>query len=277
MIQTATADPTNLLAGASGVDFALAAASILFAWILSIFARRGVLAVLRRLNGITEGAAILTARIVRYTIILLGVGVAFAFLGASIQPLVAIALIVVAVVFLALRGVSNNFAAGIILQTRHPLKVGDEIQSGDYVGTVKELNGRSVVLLTRDGRTVHVPNSDLLESALVNHSTLGRRRSDIFLRCRAGLDRIDEISSIAVDAAHSVEGVRRRESVQTLVTLVDAERVFMTVRFWHHPLAAPAITSPVIQAISAALAGAGIESVVTTAEHEPPLVPPSAL
>src|SRR6185312_3350029 len=169
----------------SGWDLALAAGVILAAWIASVFAKKGVLAVLGRLEGISKGAAILTARIVRYVVLLAGIGVAFAFLGASIQPLIAVALIVVAVVFLALRGISANFAAGVVLQTRHPIKVGDEIEVDGYVGVVQELNGRSVVITTVDGRMVHVPNSQLLNQPLVNHSELGRRRSQINVRCRA--------------------------------------------------------------------------------------------
>ncbi|MDN5852833.1 MAG: mechanosensitive ion channel family protein, partial [Actinomycetia bacterium] len=191
---------------------------------MSIFAKRGVLAVLHRMQGISEGAAVLTARIVRYAILLVGVVVAFAFLGASIQPLIAIALIVVAVVVLALRGISNNFAAGLVLQTRHPIKVGDEIEIDDLIGAVKELNGRSVVITTRDGRTVHVPNAQLLESPLVNHSEFGHRRSDIEVRIKTDRERLDELIAIVTTTVHSVHGVHA-EPVAVLVQTIEPERL----------------------------------------------------
>ena len=259
----------------SGWDVALAGASILIAWIISLFAKKAILAVLRKLQGISEGAALLTARVARYAIVLVGIGVAFAFLGASVQPLIAVALIVGAIVVIALRGISNNFAAGVVLQTRHPIKVGDEIDVAGYVGTVKELNGRSVVIVTRDGRTVHVPNSQMLESPMVNHSELGHRRSDIQVRAAAASDRIEELTGLITDAAHTVEGVHKREPVSVLVQTVEADRLTLLVRFWHHPLTTATIVSPVVTAVAGALDGAGVRSSVTSDLPVAPLTPPA--
>ncbi|WP_162238694.1 mechanosensitive ion channel family protein [Microbacterium sp. Leaf161] len=210
-------------------------------------------------------------------ILLAGVGVAFAFLGASVQPLIAIGLIVAAVVVLALRGISANFAAGVVLQTRHPIKVGDEIEVDDYVGTVRELNGRSVVIITRDGRTVHVPNATLLENLLVNHSELGQRRSDILVRSRAGASQLDEITELVTSSTAAVVGIRSAPPVTVLVQSAEPERLTLLVRFWHDPVAAPAISSPVVRAIADALAAAGVDAVVTSDIPAPPLVPPSEL
>ena len=66
--------------------------------------------------------------------------------------------ITVAIVFgvilaLALRGIADNFAAGIVLQTRRPIHIGDEVESLGYVGNVLEMDGRAVVIETFDGRT----------------------------------------------------------------------------------------------------------------------------
>lgn len=279
MSSASTPDLGGLLAAptVSGWDIGLAAASVVAAWVLSIFAKKGVLALLQKLQGVTPGAALLVARVVRYTVLLVGVGVAFAFLGASIQPLIAIALVVGAVIVLALRGVSNNFAAGVILQTRHPIKIGDEIEVDDYVGTVRELNGRSVVITTRDGRTVHLPNAQVLDSPLVNHSELGHRRSEIQVRAQASRESIDAIGEIVTRATRSVDGVHVREPVTVLTRTVEPNRIVMLVQLWHHPLHAPAILSLALRAIADALADAGI-SAVTTADIPPtPLTPPGSL
>lgn len=261
----------------SGWDLGFAAASLIAAWILSIFAKKAVLALLRKMQGISEGAAILSARVLRYTILLAGVGVAFAFLGASVQPLIAIALVIGAVVVLALRGVSNNFAAGLVLQTRHPIKVGDEIEVDDFIGTVRELNGRSVVITTLDGRTVHLPNAQLLESPLVNHSELGHRRSNLEVRASATREQIDEITTLITESLHTVEGVHVREPVAVLLQSVEPERLVMLVQFWHHPLHASTVVPPGVRAIADALGAAGIEATVTSAVPATPLTRPASV
>lgn len=249
---------------------------MLVGWILSIYARKGVLAALRRLQGISEGAAILTARIVRYAVLLLGIGTAFAFLGASIQPFLAVGLIVAAVIFLALRGISANFAAGIVLQTRHPLKVGDEIEAGDYIGRVRELNGRSVVITTRDGRTVHVPNSLLLEEPLVNHSELGRRRSEVQVRFRSTTP-LAAVTDVALTALGTVAGLRPEHPPAVIVRTIEPERISLTVQFWHAPADDVAATSRVVAALGAALTDAGVDAVVTSEKPVEPLTPPPPL
>lgn len=134
------------------VDALLAIASVLVEWIVSIFVYRGVLAVLRKTPNVSESTAVLLARVAKYGMILLGAGIALSFLGSSLQPVLAITLIVIVVAVLVLRGIADNFAAGVVLQIRHPVKIGDEIEIeieiDDIVGTVTELNGRSVIVHT---------------------------------------------------------------------------------------------------------------------------------
>src|SRR5690606_26470012 len=132
----------------SGWDLLWAVLASLAGWIASIFVFRGLRTLMRRTPNVTESMALLVARIGRYLVILLGIGVGLAFLGVGVQPLLAIVIILGIVAVLVLRGFADNFAAGVMLQTRHPIKLGDEVQSEGVVGTVVELNGRSVVLHT---------------------------------------------------------------------------------------------------------------------------------
>ena len=261
----------------SGWDIGLAIAVLIAAWIASIFAKKGMIALLGRLQGFSDGAAHLAARVVRYAVILVGLGIAFGFLGASIQPLIAVALVVAAVVLLALRGISANFAAGVVLQTRHPVNVGDEIEVDPYIGTIKELNGRSVVITTRDGRTVHVPNSQLLDQPLVNHSALGHQRSEISVRCHATVHDIDAVTETVTTAIAAVDGVHQSPSIRVLVIGVEPERLSVVARFWHDPIVGPVITSEVVRAAARALADTNSPAVVTSESTAPALIPPPVL
>ena len=70
----------------------------------------------------------------KYSCWLLGAGIALTFLGVEIQPLLAAALIVAVVAILAIRGVTDNFAAGVVIQSRRPVHIGDEIEVLDQTG-----------------------------------------------------------------------------------------------------------------------------------------------
>lgn len=164
----------------------LAIAALLGGWIVSHFARRSVIALMRRAPTVSETVASFAARFVAYSILIFAVGVALALLGANVQPLLAMVILIGVILVLVLRGISDNFAAGVLIQTRQTLKVGDELQAegpdGLVVGIVTEMNARSVLLLTRDGRTVHIPNAKLLSDPIVNDSTHGVRRSEVQVR-----------------------------------------------------------------------------------------------
>jgi hypothetical protein len=63
-------------------------------------------------------------RLTKYLVYAVGVGVAVAVLGASLQPILAAVVIVGVVMVLALRGIADNFASAIVLQTRRPVQLG---------------------------------------------------------------------------------------------------------------------------------------------------------
>jgi len=261
----------------SGWDVALAVVSVLLGWVGSIFAKRGILLLLTRLRGISPDLAALVARLVKYAVLLVAVGIALGFLGASVQPLITAAIIVAVVVALALRGIADNFAAGVVLQTRRPIKVGDEIEVDGYVGAVRELNGRSVVILTTDGRTIHVPNTQLLQHPVVNHSEVGARRSTVQVRVRRGPESADAVGELLRGSAQAAEGVHRREATTVSTVALSPERMVYAVDFWHHPANTRRVTSNVVRALGETVAGGRMEAVVSSQLPEPPLTPPERL
>lgn len=257
----------------SGWDVALAVLVILLGWVGSIFAKRGILLLLTRLRGISADLAALVARLVKYTVLLVAVGIALGFLGASVQPLITAAIIVAVVVALALRGIADNFAAGVVLQTRRPIKVGDEIEVDEYVGSVRELNGRSVVIRTVDGRTIHVPNTQLLQHPVVNHSEAGARRSTVQVRVGLGALAVDDIAALLDAAARSAEGVHTREATRVSTVALSAARATFAVDFWHHPSHQRVVSSNVVRAVAAAAIARGLPVVVQSQLPAPPLTP----
>ena len=261
----------------NGWDVAFAVVVVVLGWIGSIFAKRGVLLLLTRLRGISADLAALVARLVKYAVLLVAVGIALGFLGASVQPLITVAIIVAVVVALALRGIADNFAAGVVLQTRRPIKVGDEIEVGDYVGTVHDLNGRSVVIRTTDGRTIHVPNTQLLQHPVVNHSEAGARRSTVQVRVRRDRENVDAIGERLRVAAQTAEGVHRREATAVSAIGLSPERATFAVDFWHHPAHARRVTSNVVRALGEAVDSERMEAVISSDRPAPPLTPPDAL
>jgi small conductance mechanosensitive channel len=108
-------------------DVGLALIVLIAAWVTARVARRAVLGVLGRVDGITEDVRQLAGRVTFYLNLLVGVGISLTLVGAEIQPILTAGILIGVVAVLALRGVAENFAAGIVLRTRRPIQLGDDI------------------------------------------------------------------------------------------------------------------------------------------------------
>lgn len=263
------------------VRIGLTIAVLVVGWIISRLARRAVAGVLKRMRGITPTMVTIIARLTGYTIILVAAGIALALLGADIQPLLAVVIVIGVVLVLVLRGASENFAAGVLIQSRRTLDVGDEVQidspSGPVIGRVLELNARAVVVLSRDGRTLHVPNAKILSDSIVNHSRHGARRSGIQIRIQLSHEFLEAMVRSIEETIDEAPGVVPTTPTRVLVVAMSPNKVTLEAQFWHRPEEDVPVSSAVVKTVSSALKSQGYMAVVTSDPGEPPLVPPEPI
>ncbi len=232
-------------------DVVLAIGVLIAAWVIARMARRGVLSVLGRLGGITDDLRHLAARLSFYLVLLIGVGISLTFVGAEIQPILTAGILIGVVAALALRGIAENFAAGVVLQTRRPIQLGDDVDVLEHSGIVREMNGRAVVIEAWDHRQIHIPNRTVLNNPLVNHTELDTRRSEVEVRLAIS-DDLDEAVAAVIETVASVPGVIADPRPNALFRSVDPGRLVIVVRFAHGPSGPVVVMSDVVRAIALA-------------------------
>lgn len=81
----------------------------------------------------------------------------------------------------AFKDIAQNFLAGIILAFNRPFNVSDTVQIEDVFGKVMAMEFRYTKINTFDGRSVYIPNSDVLTKPVFNYTEDGFFRTDYIL------------------------------------------------------------------------------------------------
>jgi small conductance mechanosensitive channel len=116
--------------------------------------------------------------LVYYSILLITLIVALALIGFPITALLTASLIIVVILGIALQQSIANLAATIIFMLFQPFKLGEQIKSNNVLGTVKEIQFFSTVLVSGDNMEVTIPNSKIQGDTLLNYTRLGKLRED---------------------------------------------------------------------------------------------------
>ncbi len=80
---------------------------------------------------------------------------------------------------LALQGTLSNVAAGVMILIQRPFRVGEYITAGPVGGTVQAIGLFTTEMHQLDGLYVMVPNNELWNKAVVNHSRMPTRRFEL--------------------------------------------------------------------------------------------------
>jgi len=124
---------------------------------------------LGRIN-IEEGIRYNLLRIIHYLIMIVGVIVAFQFIGIDLSGLAVIFGLLSVGIGFGLQNITSNFIAGLILLFERPITIGDRITVGDTEGDVMDINIRSTTIRTIDNISIIVPNSEFVSSNVINWS-----------------------------------------------------------------------------------------------------------
>ena len=125
---------------------------------------------------------------------------------------------------LALQTTLKDVFASIILMVDRPFKSGDyvNVSGGKYAwgsnkafdGVIENVGLRSTtVCMNESGQILHIPNSDLASSRIVNQSEMKRRRHDVTIVLDAcnSIEKMRLMGKIFAEASSDIEGLQFEE------------------------------------------------------------------
>jgi small-conductance mechanosensitive channel len=206
---------------------------------LAVFAARLLEARVQRVPSLTPSLRVLTAKVVRFSLIALALVVALTSTGID---LTAFALFTGALgvgIGFGLQKPISNLISGLILLLDRSIKPGDVIEltdPGDHekllFGWVTALNARYVSLTTRDGTEWLVPNEDLISRRVINWS-YSHNRLRLLTPISVSFDSDVRVAMKLVEEAarETPRVLRQPEPVCRLMSYGDST-VNLEMRFW---------------------------------------------
>ncbi|WP_367108528.1 mechanosensitive ion channel family protein [uncultured Psychrobacter sp.] len=131
----------------------------------------------------------------------------------------------------AFKDIFQNLLSGILLLLSEPFRIGDQIVSGDYEGTVEDIKIRATTIRTYDGRQVVIPNSDLYTSALTVNTAYKQRR----LQVAVGIGYEDDIETAKMEilqALNRADTVSKKAEPSVIATGFGGSSMDLTVRWF---------------------------------------------
>ncbi len=131
----------------------------------------------------------------------------------------------------AFKDIFQNLLSGILLLISEPFRIGDQIVSGEYEGTVEDIKIRATTIKTYDGRQVVIPNSDLYTSALTVNTAYKQRR----LQVAVGIGYEDDIEAAKAEimqALDKVDSVSTKSKPSVIATGFGGSSMDLMVRWF---------------------------------------------
>jgi len=169
--------------------------------------------------------------IARYTLIAMTIVAGGGHLGIQTASFVAIIAAAGLAIGLALKGALSNFAAGILLVTLRPFKIGNFIEAAGTSGTVESIQIFHCILRTGDNKYIVVPNAAILKGNIVNVSRKPIRRIDLIIRVsyQSNLKHVKQVLEAVVLAN---DKVLTEPGIQIAVSELAHSSVNVVVRPW---------------------------------------------
>ena len=127
-------------------------------------------------SGFDAAWATPTYRLVRVAVVAFALVAAYPYIpGSESQAFKGISLLIGVVFSLGSTSLIGNMISGYSMAYRRVFKVGDRVKIGDHIGDVEETKLMVTYLRTIKNELVAVPNSVIVNSDVVNYSTLAQR------------------------------------------------------------------------------------------------------
>jgi small conductance mechanosensitive channel len=154
-----------------------------------------------------------------------------AWLGVNTSLFVALFAAVGLAVGMAMSGVFQNLAGGVMILILKPFRVGDWIEVGEHSGAVIDINMFNTVLRTSDNRTILLPNGLSSTGIIDNYNVAKSRRLEWVVSLADGTDFIAARKLLAEIVAAEPK-IMKNPQPEVIIVKLNPNALDVVVRGW---------------------------------------------
>ncbi|MDT8307852.1 MAG: mechanosensitive ion channel [Anaerolineae bacterium] len=210
----------------------LVAALVIF--VVGIYVANLIARLVRRAllgRGVNVEAAQVITQITRWSLVVLVSITALEQVRFDLRAFIAGLGIVGFTIGFALKDISENFVAGLMLLLQRPFELGDIIEIDDFRGRVTSVSLRATEMETLDGQNIILPNGLVYTSPLINYTRAPLSRIDLDVGVAYGSD-LDQVRRVAIEAAQSVPVVLSDPPPYVVFHTFADSSIELTVFYW---------------------------------------------
>ena len=170
--------------------------------------------------------------IIKYLLILVGIVSILQTSGVDLSAFGILAGAIGVGIGFGLQNVTNNFISGLIILFEQPIKIGDRIEVGDVSGDVVKISARSTTIVTNDNISIIVPNSQFIDSQVINWSHSDRNIRFNFPVGVSYQEDPEKIKKILLDVASANPGVLKTPEPDILFENYGDSSINFNLRVW---------------------------------------------
>lgn len=125
----------------------------------------------------------------------------------------------------------GNIGAGILIVFFRPFKIGDNVDIGGHIGVASELNLFSTCVITADGKSVIIPNQQVMNGKIINFSLTPTRRIDLLF----SVDYKDDLKlakEIIINVAEQNKLILKEPAPSVSVAALGAHSIDLIAKVW---------------------------------------------
>lgn len=188
--------------------------------------------ILHRLSG-KESISRLFSAVASLLIVIIGLFIALKILNLNqaVSTLLAGAGIIGLALGFAFQDLTANFISGIFMIFKRPFEVGEVLETNGYTGTVEDIQLRTTTIYTYQGLHLILPNKDIFQKPIINHSRSEDRRIEFTFSIPVAQD-LDKVTKVSIEALEKLDFLTKNKPVQVFYTEIGDTTVKIVIWCW---------------------------------------------